>query len=233
MIVVLPIVFALVGAAAAGAAAAGGWLARRARQRKKAAAEAFATAAANEPLVGESDEPIDLGDVILVDGGRRELWLIRRCELREGDGDPFLVLFEADGPTARRALVVVDPLDPTRPSVLARADVESPLPAAAGNAFRPPSTLDVPLDGVTETLRLTLRRAARAKLSAIPDTELAPLRESPLPQGDELHVATYQGGPQVRALLVRVDAEPVRCFVGRSALLGEGAILRNRTSPAR
>ncbi len=235
MIVILPFVFALVGAAAAGAAAAGGWVVRRTRRARLAKQEKDATQVTRVPAIAEEppriDEPIDLGDVLLVDGGRRELWLVRRCELSEGEGAPFLVLFEADGPAERRALVVVDPADPSRPAVLGRVEIE-PLPAATGRAFRPPSTLDVPVDGHTETLRLTLRRAARAKLAAIPDAELVANpdgeAESPLPRGEEIYVATYEGGPHVRALLMRVGNDEASCFAGRSTVLGDGAILRNR-----
>jgi len=229
---VIPILFVALGAAAA--AAAGTLAGRWAKKKSRDPATSAPPAPAPTSLSGTpADEPIALGDVLVLQGGLgRELWLVRRLELREAGGDPFLVLFEADGPASKRAIVAWEPERPDLVSVLAPQTLADVAVLAGKRSSRPPSTLDVALDHASLTLQLDRRRVAGGVLTAAPP---APGREdgcggpSDLPcEGEALLVASYSGDDHGRAVVVRDDAGKVLAFVGRQVSLDAVSVLRNR-----
>jgi hypothetical protein len=226
---VIPILFIAIGAAAAAAAGtlAGRWSRGRTRDSATSAPPA-------EPIAGAAtDDPIALGDVIVLQGGLgRELWIVRRFELREAGGEPFVVLFEADGPASRRAIVAWEPPRPDLISVLAPQTLPDVAILAGRRASRPPSTLDVTLDGAGRTLQLEQRRTSKGTVAIAPP---APGRDdghggpSDLPPaGDALLTALYSGDDHGRAVVVRDDEGKVRAYVGRRLSLDAVSVLRNR-----
>ena len=223
----IPVLFIALGAAAA--AAAGSLAGRWNRKRDPAAGP---PPNPEKPL-SHDDDPIALGDVVVLQGGLgRELWIVRRLELREAAGDPFLVLYEADGPARNRAIVAWDPSQPQLLSVLAPQSLSDVAMLAGKRSSRPPSTLDVELDDASRTLRLENRRTARGVIAVAPP---APGRadghggESALPSpGDALLTAIYTGDDHGRAVVVRDDTGKVLAFVGRQLALDAVSVLRNR-----
>jgi hypothetical protein len=232
---VIPIVIAIVGAAAVGAGtAAGRWIYRRVRKSPDderapmpAASDESAKSTASAP---RSDDPLAVGDVLMLDGGRAgELWLVRRLALSESDGDPFLVLFEAyPRAGASRALLGWDPLAPDRVDVLSPSPLEEAGVLTRARTSRPPSTLDVPLDDRHETVQLTMRRVAKGDVSTAPDAD----GPSDLPTpGGEMLVARYAGSSDACALVVRDDAGHLFTYAGRRIAFDESSVLRNRETP--
>ena len=225
----IPILFVALGAAAAAAAGslAGRWARRRTRETNARARPA------DSPEAPHVDDPIALGDVILLQAGLgRELWIVRRYALCEAGGDPFLVLFEADGPASMRAIVAWEPHRPDLLSVLAPQTIGDVAMLAGKRASRPPSTLDVALDDAPLTLKLERRRTARGTVAVAPP---APGRAdghggtSDLPEeGEALLTALYAGDDHGRAIVVRDDEGKVRSYVGRQLSLDAVSVLRNR-----
>jgi hypothetical protein len=238
---VIPILFVALGAAAAAAAGslAGRWAKKRSRDSATSAppkepSSRPSSGGPSETLSGmPADEPIALGDVLVLQGGLgRELWLVRRLELRESGGDPFLVLFEADGPASKRAIVAWEPARPELASVLAPQSLADVAMLAGKRSSRPPSTLDVAVDEASVTLQLEQRRVARGVITVAPP---APGREdgtggpSALPaEGEALLIALYAGDDHGRAVIVRDDDGKVLAYVGRQLSLDAVSVLRNR-----
>jgi hypothetical protein len=228
LIVVLPVVLALVGAAAVGAGtAAGRWIYKRVRKSQADARPA--TPPPPAPSAPRSDDPLAVGDVLMLEGGRAgELWLVRRLALSESGGDPFLVLFEAfPRAGAARALLAWDPLVPDRVDVLSPSTLEEAAVLSHSRTSRPPSTLDVPLDHRRETVQLSMRRVAKGDLLVAPDAE----GPSDLPTpGGEMLVARYSGSSDVSALVVRDDAGVLFTYAGRRIAVDDANVLRNRAA---
>lgn len=221
----IPVVIALLGVAAVGAGtAAGRWAYRRVRR-----SQARSRVEESAPVDPHANDPIAIGDVVMLEGGRgEELWLVRRLAFTESDGDPFLVVFEAyPRAAATHAILAWDPLRPERIDLLGPAQLEEAAVLAHSRQSRPPSTLDVPIDDGRERVQLVMRRIAKAELVTSPDAE----GRSDLPAGgDAVLVARYSGGADVRALVVRDGAGALFTYAGRAIALDENAVLHNRAA---
>jgi len=157
--------------------------------------------------------PLALGDVIVLDEGRGdELWIARELALCEGEGAPWLVLFEADGPAAARAILAWDPADATSFAVL------RPLPI--GGIQHVPSTLEVEVEGASLCLGLIARRTSTAVCEAAPSAEGA---SDLAPQG-ELLVATYRGGARGFAVVAK-SHDRTRLYAGHRVAMHEVSVL--------
>lgn len=189
-------------AVAAAAAAAGRWISKRAR-------------AAPPPKTIEAPiGPLAIGDVVVLEGGRgRELWIARALVLREGDADPFLVLYEADGPDASRAVVAVEPARAERFGLLTKRDL-----AITGG--RLPSSIEQVIEGAPIVLASAGRRIADAELRIAPEATGATL----LPAPGTVSVATYRGGA-ARAVIVSATTGNVSAYVGREIAFGAVSVL--------
>ena len=224
----IPVVIALVGAAAVGAGtAAGRWIYRRVRKSQADVRPSMPS----PPAAGatSSDDPLAVGDVLMLDGGRGgELWLVRRLAFSESGADPFLFLFEAyPRAGASRALLAWDPLAPDRVDVLSPTDLQEAAVLSRARSSRPPSTLDVPIDHRHEPVQLTMRRVAKGVVITAPDAD----GPSDLPTpGGEMLVARYSGSTDVSALVVRDDAGELFTYAGRRIAVDEASVLRNRAT---
>ncbi len=197
-----------VGAAAAAAAAVATRrvLARRSRPKL---AEAPA-----EPPIG----PLSIGDVVVLEGGRgRELWIARALVLREGDADPFLVLYEADGPDASRAVIAVEAARAERVGLLSAR-------ALVGAGGRLPSSFEQAIDGASVVLVGAGRRIADAELRVAPDATGA----TRLPAPGTVSVATYRGGADACAVIVIAAGGGALAWVGREIAFGAVSVLGRR-----
>jgi hypothetical protein len=195
---------ALAAGAVAGAAAAT-WVRKRTRP-----------AAASSPPKRERVFPVDLGDVVVLDEGRgKGLWLARALSLVEGEADPFLILFECDGPEGARAIVVFDPSAREEIAILRpQSGFEGTTPLG-----RAPQSLELDVDGESTHLSIERRRVASAKHESAENAE----GSGDLPTKGEVQIATYRGGARARAILLR-DAS-TRLYVGRSESLAAVSIL--------
>ncbi len=208
------ITIALGLAAVAGGVAAGRWVYRRIRAMRTTDDETL-------PLSARA--PVALGDVLVLDGGHgRSLWLARSLTLAEGEAAPFLVLFEADGPLATRAIVAFDPLRVDEIAVLSPQDLPGATLQGAA-ALRAPMSLEVEIDGAPVVLRNELRRTVVASFDRVPDAEGA----SDLPSPGEVAVATFAGGAHGRAVLVRDARGITRVYVGRTISLAAVSLLQS------
>lgn len=204
--------------------ATGRWIRVRALRRRAAAA-----AAATSSRLRDPGAPIELGDVIVLDGGRgTELWLARRLDFTEGEGDPFLVLFEAVGPEASRAIVALDPMRNAevsilKPQVLAESEV-----LERDGMARPPATIEARIDGAPVRLQLEQRRTAKGVIQVVSDVT----NGTQLPHaGDAMIVASYGGGAGGRAIVVRGGDLVVQSYVGTCINLAEVSVLCDRPGP--
>jgi hypothetical protein len=222
----IPLVALAVGAVAAASAgvAAGRWIYRRVRGKQEAASRRK-----EDERAADLATPIALGDVVVLDGGRgAELWVARCLSLREGEGDPFLLLFEADGPAARRAILAYDPLRNEEIAVLApRAFPEGDV-MDGRRMSRPPGTIEVEVEGETTLLQLEQRKTARGSRDAVPSAEG---RSDLPPAGETILVASYRGGAHGRAILARDDAGTVHRYVGRTIPFSSTSVFKNREPP--
>ena len=152
---------AIAAGAIAGAAAAT-WV----RKKTKAPAPAL-------PAKRERVFPVDLGDVVVLDEGRgKELWLARALSLVEGQSDPFLILFECDGPAGSRAIVVFNPTAREEIAILRPRDgFEGTTPLG-----RAPQSLELDVDG--ESTHLSIERRRVAKREARIGRECRSIRQS-------------------------------------------------------
>jgi hypothetical protein len=249
---VIPVVFIAIGAAAAAGA-----LYRAVRRGKKKEAGPVARATDEGSDDGEANAeakrvsnkkveaakkpgpvpvdplaPLGVGDVVVLDGGRgAELWLVRSLTLCESAADPFLVVFEADGPAGKRALVAHAPAAEGRVQILWPHSLAEASMLEGTRTSRPPSTLDVTVEGCAETLKLDMRRAARGSLVEAPrqdndvDTGTA---LPPVTEGGSILVAAYSGGAKACALVLRAEDGKVHAYVGESVRLDTVSVLRNR-----
>jgi len=221
----IPIVLVAIGAVVTAAGIATGRIIRKRILRRRA----DEAAAISRRALRDPGAPLELGDVVVLDSGRgTELWLARRLDLAEAEGDPFLVLFEAEGPTASRAIVALDPVRPTQIAVLQPQQLaENEVPGRSANA-RPPGTIEVQIDGGLVRLQLEQRRTARGVVQVVSEVSSG----SKLPHaGDSLFVATYGGGAGGRAVIVRGGDLVVHSYVGTCIDLAEVSVLCDRPGP--
>jgi hypothetical protein len=202
------ITIALILAAAATAGVAGGSLVYRKLRARPV-----------EPSGPPSEErgPIALGDVVMLDGGHgRELWAARELSFREGDGPPFLVLFEADGRKSERAILAWEPAEPDSFAVL------EPTRPPWGDS--PPTRLPTTLEAGATRLSLRARRSAKGVFSRAPEAE----GKSDLPFEGAALVGVYRGGAREYAVVVRDTSERAKLYVGRSMSLSSVSVLNAR-----
>lgn len=194
---------AIAAGAIAGAAAAT-WVRKKTR------------AAPPLPAKRERVFPLDLGDVVVLDEGRgKELWLARALSLVEGEADPFLILFECDGPAGSRAIVAFDPNAREEIAILRPRDgFEGTTPLG-----RAPQSLELDVDGESTHLSIERRRVASAKHESAENAE----GSGDLPTKGEVQIATYRGGARACAILLR--AASTQLYVGRSESLTAVSIL--------
>lgn len=158
--------------------------------------------------------PIALGDVIVLDEGRGgELWVARELALCEAGAPPWLVLFEADGPEAARAILAWDPNEPSSFAVLSPRDLKL--------ATRLPSKIEVEVDGAPTCLTLIARRTSLAELDAAPSAEGA----SALAPAGELLVGTYRGGARGFAVVTKT-ASGAWLYAGHRVAMHEVSVLK-------
>ncbi|MGZ3455803.1 MAG: hypothetical protein ACXVEF_39730, partial [Polyangiales bacterium] len=159
---------------------------------------------------------VDLGDVVVLDEGRgQELWLARALSLVEGEADPFLVLFECDGPAGVRAIVAFDPNAREEIAILMPRDgFEGTTPLT-----RAPQSLELDIEGEPTHLSIERRRVASAKHENAKDAD----GTGDLPTKGEVQIATYRGGARARAILLR--SASTQLYVGRSESLSAVSIL--------
>jgi hypothetical protein len=200
---VIELVAVAMGAIAGAAAAT--WVRKRMRPAEPAL-----------PPKRERSGPVDLGDVLVLDEGRgKELWLARALSLVEGESDPFLILFECDGPAGARAIVAFDPN--------AREEIAILLPREGFEGTTPltraPQSLELDVEGESTHLSIERRRVARARHESAENAEGA----GDLPTKGEVQIATYRGGARACAILLRTAS--TRLYVGRSESLSAVSIL--------
>jgi hypothetical protein len=194
-----------IGLGAIAGAAAATWVRKKARPT-----------APSSPPKRERPFPVDLGDVVVLDEGRgKELWLARALSLVEGEADPFLVLFECDGPAGARAIVAFDPTAREEISILRpQSGFEGTTPT-----FRAPQSLELDVDGESTHLSIERRRVASAKHESAENAE----GSGDLPTRGEVQIATYRGGARACAILLRTAS--TQLYVGRSESLTAVSIL--------
>lgn len=217
----------LLAAVGAGALAAGATAAIRRARRGRGVAER----APLDPLA--SDVWIDVGDALVLDHGRgATLSITRRWDLIEAGDAPYLVLLEADGAAADRALLAYDPLTSAKVAILRAAGasaLEALAPYARRAGVRPPDrlALDAPLLGCT--VRLEWRRPASPRLA----TAEGASQEGALPPVDEQsawQIARWADALGHVALAVRTGDGALRVFAGQDHPADAIDVLRNRTA---
>lgn len=193
----------IIAAAATAGVAAGSWVYRRIRRLPEPG-----------PVSIAERGPIALGDVLMLDGGHgKELWAARELAFVEGEGAPFLVLFEADGRADERAILAWEPSDPDQFSVL------RPQAFPGHSPSRLPSTLEVV--GAETHVTLSARRTAKGVFARAPEAE----GKSDLPHEGAALVGVYRGGGRSYAVAVRDSSEQLKLYVGHTLSLSSVSVL--------
>lgn len=229
---------AILAAVGASALAAGATAAVRRARRLRAAAEEARRGAVSAVRDARLEAPlgdawIDVGDALVLDHGRGQtLSITRRWALSEVADAPFLVLLEADGTAAERALLAYDPLTNEAVAVLRPAgrSAQEALDAWARRSDARPADsilLDAPFDG--RALRLCWRRPAKPRVATAEGADPAGTLPTP-EEGTLWQVARYADALGLAALAVRLDDGELRVFAGPEHPAGELDVLRNRAS---
>jgi hypothetical protein len=221
----------LAAALAAGAAvAAGGAAVVRARRTRARVRDANAHAARDER--DRSDRWLDVGDAVILDEGRGDtLTIVRRVALGAAGDDPFLVLLETDGPAAARAVLAYDPLAPAALAIVRPTVVDALAALRRRPDARPPSSIELRVDGAPRGLTLAYSRRARAVSTCAEGAPLEGLLPAPEASREApWEVASYVGASEAVALVIVAPGSEARvvAFVGARIPAERVDVLRNR-----